>query len=187
MLRKLSLAATALCALCLAFGLSNGIPRADETRPANLPAPLTDADFPAHPMAEVELGRLLFWDKILSGNKNISCATCHHPRFGTSDGLSLGMGEGGIGLGPDRKPDPSDYPEQRIPRNAPALWNTGARGFTVLFDDGRIEVDHKRPSGFRTPLEDEMVKGFASLLSAQTMFPVLANDEMAGQIGRAHV
>lgn len=105
---------------------------------------------------------------------------CHHPRFGTSDGMSLGMGEGGIGLGPDRKPDPADYPEQRIPRNAPALWNVGAKGFTVLFDDGRIEVDPTRPSGFRTPLEDEMVKGFASLLSAQTMFPVLANDEMAG-------
>jgi cytochrome c peroxidase len=28
--------------------------------------------------AKVELGRLLMFDKILSGNKNISCATCHH-------------------------------------------------------------------------------------------------------------
>lgn len=144
------------------------------------PAPLNDADFPTHSLAEVELGRLLFWDKILSGNRNISCATCHHPKFGTSDGLSLGMGEGGIGLGPDRVPDPADYPEQRIPRNAPALWNVGAAGFTVMFADGRIEVDLTRPSGFRTPLEDEMVSGFASLLSAQTMFPVLSNDEMAG-------
>jgi cytochrome c peroxidase len=187
MFRKLSLIATALGALGLAFGFSHGVPRADDARPANLPAPLTDADFPAHPMAEVELGRLLFWDKVLSGNRNIACATCHHPRFGTSDGLSLGIGEGGIGLGPDRKPDPKDYPEQRIPRNAPALWNTGARGFTVLFDDGRIEVDPARPSGFRTPLEDEMVKGFASLLSAQTMFPVLANDEMAGHYHESDV
>jgi len=145
-----------------------------------LPAPLTDADFPVHSRDEVELGRLLFWDRVLSGNRNIACATCHHPRFGTSDGLSLGMGEGGIGLGPDRRPDPADHPEQRIPRNAPALWNVGAKGFTVMFADGRIEVDPKRPSGFRTPLEDEMVAGFASLLSAQTMFPVLSNDEMAG-------
>lgn len=161
--------ATALCSL-IGFAAFAG----------DLPAPLTDADFPAHPMAEVELGQLLFWDKILSGNRNIACATCHNPRFGTSDGLSLGMGEGGIGLGPDRKPDEADYPEQRIPRNATALWNVGAKGFTVLFADGRIEVDPSRPSGFRTPLEDEMVKGFASLLSAQTMFPVLANDEMAG-------
>jgi cytochrome c peroxidase len=145
-----------------------------------LPPPLTDADFPRFAEAEVDLGRLLFWDKILSGNRNISCATCHHPRFGTSDGVSLGMGEGGIGLGPERRPDPADYPEQRIPRNAPALWNVGAKGFTVLFADGRIEVDPGRPNGFRTPLEDEMVAGFASVLSAQTMFPVLSNDEMAG-------
>jgi cytochrome c peroxidase len=147
---------------------------------AEPPPPLSDADFPSISSAEVELGQALFWDKILSGNRNIACATCHHPRFGTSDGLSLGIGEGGIGLGPDRKPDPADYPEQRIPRNAPALWNVGAHGFSVLFDDGRIEVDPTRPSGFRTPLEDEMVQGFASLLSAQTMFPVLSNDEMAG-------
>jgi cytochrome c peroxidase len=145
-----------------------------------LPEPLTDADFPPVDMAEVELGRLLFWDAELSGNWSISCASCHHSRFGTSDGLSLGIGEGGIGLGPDRRPDPDNYPEQRIPRNAPALWNVGAYGFTVLFADGRIEADPGRPTGFRTPLEDEMVTGFDSILSAQTMFPVLSQDEMAG-------
>jgi cytochrome c peroxidase len=145
-----------------------------------LPAPVTDDDYmPASP-AEVELGRLLFWDKALSGNRNISCSTCHHPRFGTSDGLSLGMGEGGIGVGPDRKPDPANYPEQRVPRNSPALWNTGAKEYTALFADGRIQVDASRPAGIRTPLEDEMVRGFHSLLSAQTMFPVLSPDEMAG-------
>ncbi len=143
-------------------------------------APLTEADFPQFSQAEIDLGQQLFWDRELSGNRNIACATCHHPKFGTSDGVSLDMGEGGIGLGPDRKPDPNDYPEQRIPRNAPALWNVGAHGFTVLFADGRIEADPARPSGFRTPMEDEMVTGFASVLSAQTMFPVLSSDEMAG-------
>ena len=146
----------------------------------NLPEPLTDADFPVPVLEEIELGRLLFWDAELSGNRNISCATCHHPRFGTSDGVSLGIGEGGIGLGPDRRPDPENLPEQRIPRNSPALWNVGSKGFTVMFADGRIEHDASRPSGFRTPLEDEMVTGFTSLLSAQTMFPVLSQDEMAG-------
>jgi cytochrome c peroxidase len=146
----------------------------------SLPEPLNASNFPTANMAEIELGQLLFWDAELSGNRNISCASCHHPKFGTSDGLSLGMGEGGIGLGPDRRPDPKNHPEQRIPRNAPALWNVGADGFTVLFADGRIEVDPERPNGFRTPLDDEMVTGFASLLSAQTMFPVLSPDEMAG-------
>ncbi|MGV8950168.1 MAG: cytochrome-c peroxidase [Cypionkella sp.] len=143
-------------------------------------APLTDADFPQFSQAEIALGRDLFWDRELSGGRNIACVTCHHPRFGTSDGVSLDIGEGGIGLGPDRKPDPADYPEQRVPRNAPALWNVGAHGFNVLFADGRIEADPSRANGFRTPMEDEMLMGFASLLSAQTMFPVIANDEMAG-------
>ena len=146
----------------------------------SLPRPLSDADFPVPNMEEIELGRLLFWDAELSGNRNISCATCHHPRFGTSDGVSLGVGEGGKGLGPDRIADPDNLPEQRIPRNAPALWNVGAREFTVLFVDGRIEVDPERATGFRTPMEDEMVQGFKSVLSAQTMFPVLSPDEMAG-------
>lgn len=147
---------------------------------AEVPDPVTDADYAPVNRAEAQLGQLLFYDRILSGNRNIACATCHHPRFATSDGLSLGMGEGGVGLGPDRRPDPADMPEERIPRNSPALFNLGAHEFTRLFDDGRIEADPSRPSGLRTPMEDEMVTGFASVLSAQTMFPVLSPDEMAG-------
>ena len=145
-----------------------------------LPAPLTDADFAAVDPAEAALGQLLFYDPILSGNRAVSCATCHHPDFGTADGVALSIGDGGIGLGPERRIDPDNPPEQRIPRNAPALFNLGAHEFTVLFHDGRIEVDPDRPGGLRTPLDDEMVAGFTSLLSAQTMFPVLSADEMAG-------
>ena len=147
---------------------------------ADLPRPLVDADYMPVDAAEAKLGQLLFYDRILSGNRNIACATCHHPKFATSDGLSLGMGEGGVGLGPDRRADPANLPEQRIPRNSPALFNMGAHEVTVMFHDGRIEADPTRPSGLRTPLEDEMVEGFANLLSAQTMFPVLSPDEMAG-------
>jgi cytochrome c peroxidase len=60
------------------------------------------------------------------------------------------------------------------------LFNLGAHEFTALFHDGRIAIDPTRPSGLRTPLDDDMATGFASLLSAQTMFPVLSADEMAG-------
>jgi len=146
----------------------------------DLPTPLTDADFAPVEEVEARLGQLLFYDPILSGNRGVSCGTCHHPAFGTGDGLSLGLGDGGIGLGPKRVADPDNMPEQRIPRNAPALFNLGAHEFTVLFHDGRIEVDPDRPGGLRTPLDADMVTGFASLLSAQTMFPVLSPDEMAG-------
>jgi len=145
-----------------------------------LPTAVTDDLYLPTDPAEAEIGQLLFWDPILSGNRNISCASCHHPLFGTSDGLSLGLGEGGAGLGTNRSVDPNNVPEQRIPRNATALFNLGAREFTVLFHDGRIETDASRTSGLRTPLEDDMMQGFASVLSAQTMFPVLSADEMAG-------
>lgn len=146
----------------------------------DLPKPVTDADYAPVNLEEAKLGQLLFYDPILSGNKSVACATCHHPKFGTSDGLSLGIGDGGIGLGPDRVIDPNNVPEKRIPRNSPALFNLGAFEFTVFFHDGRLEADPNRPSGIRTPLDDDMVSGFASLLSAQSMFPVLSRDEMAG-------
>ena len=145
-----------------------------------LAQPITDADYRPVRLQEAELGQKLFYDPILSGNKNISCATCHHPKFATGDGLSLGIGEGGIGLGPDRIIDQKNKPEQRIPRHSQSLFNLGAREFTVLFHDGRIEEDASKPSGLRTPMEEEMLEGFDSLLAAQTMFPVLSADEMAG-------
>lgn len=153
----------------------------------HLPRAVRDADFVETDAEEVALGQLLFYDRILSGNRNIACATCHHPRFATSDGLSLGLGEGGVGLGPDRHVTAEDTPEQRIPRNATALFNLGAQEFTVLFHDGRIEADPSRPGGLRTPMAEDMEQGFSGVLSAQTMFPVLSPDEMAGHYSESDV
>lgn len=155
--------------LCLALGTSSV---AQELGPRPV--------FPPEDKDRIELGWLLFYDPILSGNRTVSCATCHHPKFGTSDGVSLALGDGGIGLGPDRKSDPENLPEARIPRNAPGLWNLGAAEFTRFFHDGRLELDPDQPDGIRTPLGADMTQGFASPLAAQAMFPVLSGDEMAG-------
>jgi len=141
---------------------------------------LAEPDFPKQDRNLVILGWQLFYDPILSGNREVACATCHHPRLGTADGLSLGLGDGGTGLGPDRIVSVSNPPEQRLPRNAPALFNLGASEFSVMFHDGRLEADMTRPEGIRTPLGSEMVSGFSGVLSAQSMFPVLSGDEMAG-------
>ncbi len=138
-------------------------------------------------LASAQLGQLLFYDPILSGNRNISCATCHHPKLGTSDGVSLGIGEGGVGLGSDRRLDPANLPEQRIPRNSPGLWNLGATQFTTFFHDGRLEADPSQPNGIRTPLGTHMRPGFKSALAAQAMFPVLSPDEMAGHYSENEV
>lgn len=134
--------------------------------------------------SKVELGRLLFFDKILSGNMNISCASCHHSLTGTGDGLSLPVGEGGRGLGVTRDLGVgADAVHERVPRNAPPIFNLGAREFTVMFHDGRLEVDPSQPSGFRNPAGENLPSGLDNVLAVQAMFPVTSGAEMAGQPG----
>lgn len=129
-------------------------------------------------MSLIELGRDLFYDPILSGNRTVACATCHHPAFGTSDGVSLSLGDGATGLGPGRRADPGNLPEKRIPRNAPALFNLTYAEFDVMFHDGRVE---RLDNGMiRTPLGDVPDEGPLSVLAAQAGFPVISPDEMAG-------
>ena len=151
------------------------------------PLPEPDSVFPEQDQRLVQLGWHLFYDPILSGNQEVACATCHHPKHGTGDGLSLGLGDGGHGLGPDRVTLNDNLPEQRIPRNAPALFNLGAEEFGVMFHDGRLEKHPDKPGGIRTPLGADMVQGFSGVLSAQSMFPVLSGDEMAGHYSESDV
>ena len=151
------------------------------------PAPVTDEDFydSGHPPeARVLLGKNLFFDKILSGNLNISCATCHHPLADTGDGLSLPVGEGGSGLGVTRDTGGLVTPvPERVPRNAPPVFNLGASHFSVMFHDGRIEIDHSQASGFASPAGADLPPGLDNVLAVQAMFPVTSGAEMAGQLG----
>ena len=152
-----------------------------------LPNAVTDSDFYANgapPAAKIRLGKNLFFDKILSGNGNISCATCHHGLTDTGDGLALPVGEGGSGLGILRNTgDGVDMIHERVPRNAPPVFNLGAREFEVMFHDGRIAADPSQPSGFLNPAGDDLPGGLDNPLAVQAMFPVQSGTEMAGQPG----
>lgn len=171
--------------------LTAGIEKAQEKNLIDaLPAPIVDADYYEHgnaSSAKVKLGQMLFFDKVLSGNQNISCATCHHPETGTGDALALPLGEGAKGLGKDRKPgsDKDTAVHERVPRNSPALWNLGAAEFTRMFHDGRVEVDSMGyyASGFISPARWKLPEGLDNVLAAQAMFPVTSPAEMAGQKG----
>ena len=126
------------------------------------------------------LGQALAFDKILSGTRDISCMTCHLPAFGTGDGKSLSVGQGGIGLGPNRSHAGGVF----IPRNAPPLFNMSA--MRHLFWDGRVEVDAR--GAFHTPagaqLTPEMTRVFEfGSISALPLFPVTNRDEMRGYLG----
>ena len=179
-----------LLALALSLATTLAAGPAERAAAAPLPSPVVDTDYyqdgsPAE--AKVELGRLLFFDKVLSGNRNISCATCHHPAHGSSDALPLGLGEGARGLGPRRQPgeSPEEAVHERVPRNSPALFNLGAREFSRLFHDGRVEADPKGfyEGGFITPAKWKLPRGLDNVLAAQAMFPVTSATEMAGQKG----
>lgn len=52
---------------------------------------------------KVSLGRLLFWDPVLSGNKKVACASCHSPEHGYTDNLDLSIGVDGKGTGFNRQ------------------------------------------------------------------------------------
>jgi cytochrome c peroxidase len=153
-----------------------------------LAQPITAEDFIAFDADQARLGQLLFYDKILSGNRNISCGTCHHHDLGGSDGLSLGIGEGGTGLGPERTPgDGPDRIAKRIPRNAPALWNLGHKDVRVLFHDGRLEISDIYGNGYDSPAEEWLPQGLETILAAQALFPMTSQFEMAGNVGENEV
>jgi cytochrome c peroxidase len=69
--------------------------------------------------AKIELGKKLFFDRRLSGDGTMSCATCHDPETAYTDGLALSL----------------SYPTTKNWRNSPTLMNVAFQKF--LFHDGR--------------------------------------------------
>jgi cytochrome c peroxidase len=80
----------------------------------------------AYRVEKVELGRLLFFDPILSGPMDVACSTCHLPRFAFADGRQFPSGAGGVGLGPERSEPPP--PMRAMERNSPTVFNAGVYG-----------------------------------------------------------
>ena len=125
----------------------------------------------------VELGRSLAFDRILSGNRDISCMTCHLPSFATGDGRSLSIGVGGSGLGPGRRHPDGEF----IPRNSPSLFNLHLS--TQFFWDGFVE--ELEDGSIATEAGDQLTSGMQEVfefgaLSAQPMIPVERRKEMRG-------
>ena len=148
----------------------------------SLPAPLTDHGFRPFDERQAELGRLLYYDRILSGNRNISCGTCHNHDLATTDRLALGVGEGGEGLGEKRTTGRgADAIIKRVPRNAPALFNLGHQDITKLFHDGRLSDTDVYGNGINSPAEEWLPGGLDDVVAAQSIFPLTSATEMAGQ------
>jgi len=74
---------------------TDGGPEVEEDPPRSpLALPLVPPD-PADNVTspeKVALGRLLFWDPVLSGDRTVACATCHDPDLAYTDGRATPIG-----------------------------------------------------------------------------------------------
>lgn len=132
-------------------------------------------EMPPQNPAKVALGKALFFDQILSGNRDVACATCHDPSAALTDGRSLAIGTGGTGGTTSRQLGEG---RQFTTRSAPTLLNAGL-GFYQMFWDARLT------GGFGQFFEGSRSFGpvLPNLLAAQAMLPVLNRLEMRGQAG----
>lgn len=140
--------------ITLTFGVSGSVLAEAEKeevswlRPDTIPAPTDNQITPER----VELGKTLFFDPRLSGSKWISCATCHNPALGWSDGLPTAMGHNMEVLG----------------RATPTILNTAYQ--RLQFWDGRARSLEAQALG---PIEDpgEMAGNVDEALAALQQIP----------------
>ena len=128
-----------------------------------LPLPLKDTDYRFVDVNEAKLGQLLFYDPILSGNKEVACATCHHPDKGWGDNLNRSIGVGGIGLGENR------IGSIAVKRNAHTIINSAFNGIDV---NGNYN-----PSNTVMFWDNRVVS-----LEEQSLVPIKSMEEMRGNI-----
>lgn len=129
--------------------------------------------------AKERLGQMLFFDPIMGGPHNTTCATCHVRSKGSVDGLPMAVGIGSSGIGEQRLESTGAFV---IPRNVLPFFNRGKGDFTALFWDGRVQLG---PQGqFESPLGDLLPKGFDNLLAVAATFPQVEPDEMLGRSSR---
>jgi cytochrome c peroxidase len=85
---------------------------------------------------QIDLGRYLFFDPVLSADGSVSCASCHDPAQGFADGRAQAIGIDG----------------QTLPRSAPSLWNIGFFS-TLLWDGSKSSLEEQMQGPLYSPLE----------------------------------
>lgn len=103
----------------------------------NPPATLADLEDPPTP-ERVRLGRWLFFDKRLSADNTVSCATCHQPENAFSETTPVSTGIGG----------------QKGGRKAPSFTNMAWASLPHFFWDGRAaSLDEQAGGPMINPIE----------------------------------
>lgn len=126
--------------------------------------------------SKLELGRKLFIETNISGNRNISCRTCHHPMMGSSDSLALSQTEDGKGV---------------LKRNSISIFNLGHPHNNFMFWDGRVHynpgtkvfITPEPALNGSAPIAPQITSVMTSSLAAQAIFPLVSVEEMKGRKG----
>ncbi len=125
--------------------------------------------------AKVELGRYLFFEKRLSSDNTVSCATCHDPAKGWSNGAAVATGVGG----------------QKGGRSSPSIIN---RLFSeIQFWDGRAaSLEEQALSPIANPIEmnlkiDDAVARLSNIGGYKPLFAAAYGDDKVspGRIAKA--
>lgn len=174
-MRKLSFLKLILVPLILGFAACQNEqqterkPRKATETLADLGALPLEVTHPAdNPTSEekVELGRLLFYDPILSGNKDVACATCHQPEFNYAEFMETSIGVNGVGNASKRQfLDPNDIPF--VKRNSQSVLNTAFNGI----------ANHEPYHAESAPMFWDLR---AKSLEEQALLPIATLEEMRG-------
>jgi cytochrome c peroxidase len=147
--------------------------RVESTLPTRLGRPINPA--------LADLGRLLFFDKVINLRDDNSCAGCHSPTNGMGDSQPMAIGVQNNGMvGPNRK-------GPRNQRRSPAVINTVF--YPALMWTPRFLAlsgnPFNSPQGFKFPPPENVVTGEPFLLVAHASLPATELVEAAGFHGIA--
>ena len=99
---------------------------------------------PDNPYSEAKekLGRMLFFDPILSGARNVACASCHNPGLAWADGRKLAAGAGQMELHTPTLIDVAWVPGPGLGRQIPLIGKRGvwAAAQSAQHEQHRTEI-----------------------------------------------
>jgi len=158
---KFNFMTTVICLMTLFSCTPEPLDLAIENQFGQLPRIVAEPTDNLPSSEKIMLGKLLFWDPILSGNKDVACVTCHHPNSGYAELLDLSIGVGGEGLSEMRRNG------TLIKRNAPTILNSAFNGI----DETGRSVPENAPMFW-----DSRIRS----LEKQAIQPILSAEEMKG-------
>lgn len=157
---------------------------------ASLPATAPSID-----TKQAELGRLLFWDPLLSGDQDVACGTCHLPSLAYTDAQPQAIGVGGVGRGSERVAGHTGVVRRNTqtlvntvwngidelgvfdPAVAPMFWDNRAAGFAEQAVEPIESREEMRGDSFT---EAQILSEIESRLAANSEYTMLFIDAFAG-------